>query len=1362
MSGSRGYTLVDGSASTSMESGSQGKLLSRGTIDKYSSTYVPHDRLSRYTTAISNLIPVRFRRVPGSEIPVDKIGLFSSVSFNWLNEYVSAGYKKRIGEKPLPTVSLQESCQINGPRIDSLWHNDIVKRGQSGASVPSIAWQFVKTRVLVSSLIHLLGMIIALCSPILVLQRIIYSTEDRLQVFPDPAPPKNSSSLPPAAPSTLNTTRSIEISEDFERIILMDNVIISTHVVLLISVETISYFLIAWSAAMNLRTATRLRSACLALAYRKLLRSSVRYAAPVHQTLTYFVPDSNTLFELISNGPLIFSGPLILLLSSLFIWHSMGHWALIGIAVLVVLYFGLILSAYLTKVFATRAMKFSLRRISLLQEFIEKICIAKIGKYDKRFASGIRTIREMELKEMKLGALSEGWSLCMVHVIPIVTVSAMTMAYLINHNYVVSANYIPCLVLILLNLKHCVRSSWLAMSSISRGVASLNKLKAILILKDTNRFTDKPIDRNLAIAINGGTFTWSQDNSPVDRIIRSSSQFILDETPTQMTNLSPSHTLLEVNFYAPKGRLIGVCGSSKSGKSSLLQAIMGQLHHAGGHVAIDGSCSYVPEEAGLFEGTLKENIILGEAFDASWYYKTIQACRLNEDLNSLPGSDDTDVSTVELTNCQRQKIALARAVYNNRDINLLDNPLGDVERPEGTEIFEKAIVQLLGEKCVILVSDKIQFLNRCDTIYVMKEGKIVEQGSHDELLQWNSEYTDLIKTFGRRQEGTINKDAAESVRGKHLSNGPSISDSILDISTQVERDSDEEGGTRMDRLKSELKYKAYINGNRGWWHGAIVCTLSLLYSIPIAAAPLVFTYIAQKMLTNTTMIAVILAFMVGFIIFWGLILMIIYNEDVFTSARNIHELWLQKINKAQISVFSTASSIILLNIFSLNLQEVDYMLPRLKITALTHVGISFFSIIILGILSPWLLLPAIIFMSAMFAYNFYVRGLLLALYELKIHSVTPIYTHTINTVRERAVIQAYRKEREFSKKFYKHCNANLAYDFLLDALKLWVEFRIKFLSALTLAIIMIICASLSAIKVRYEVLGLAFICTLQLTQSVIHLTGAVMSGNGSLLTIGVVDKYIMNIPQEKTEGDNIRKQWPAVPDIHFQDVLLSTNSPIDQEPLNFSIYAGEKVAFRGLDPELQRDLVKCLLQINEVFAGNIIIGSLKIFDISIEVLRDHVDYIPKVPVLFDGTVRYNVDPNRRNSEKTVVKTLQKMLLWEKIVKLDERLDNDTSNIFSLVEKKLLLLARIYLKSVAFSKHIIIIEELDQDAEILDGLFQDVLKQFTVIVLSSKSSWNAQRVIRLNDHKTIKTATTSPSSPAASTLLSVPKNIETSF
>lgn len=158
----------------------------------------------------------------------------------------------------------------------------------------------------------------------------------------------------------------------------------------------------------------------------------------------------------------------------------------------------------------------------------------------------------------------------------------------------------------------------------------------------------------------------------------------------------------------PKGKLIGICGASGSGKSSLLLAIMGQLNRINGQVTIDGNMSYVPEDFNLFEGTLKENIVMNESFDSSWYYKSIQACNLTNDISLLPGSDDTDVHTVELTMIQKQKIALARAVYANRDINLLDNPLRDSDVIESLEIFDKAIVQVLGLKSVVIITDKVQ------------------------------------------------------------------------------------------------------------------------------------------------------------------------------------------------------------------------------------------------------------------------------------------------------------------------------------------------------------------------------------------------------------------------------------------------------------------------------------------------------------------------------------------------------------------------------------------------------------------------------------------------------------------------------
>lgn len=186
----------------------------------------------------------------------------------------------------------------------------------------------------------------------------------------------------------------------------------------------------------------------------------------------------------------------------------------------------------------------------------------------------------------------------------------------------------------------------------------------------------------------------------------------------------------------------------------------------------------------------------------------------------------------------------------------------------------------------------------------------------------------------------------------------------------------------------------------------------------------------------------------------------------------------------------------------------DYTLPKLKITILMHFGISLFTTTILGIICPWLLLPMAIFITIIIIYQFYIRKLVIALNESRIESVTPIYNHVVSTVNERITIQAYRKERDFAKKFYKYCDANTTYDFMLKATKLWMEYRIKLISAVTLAAVIIICAAVNGVKDRYQVLGLGFICTIQLTQSLVHLTAAIIDVHGSLMIVGFVDNYI--------------------------------------------------------------------------------------------------------------------------------------------------------------------------------------------------------------------------------------------------------------
>ena len=211
--------------------------------------------------------------------------------------------------------------------------------------------------------------------------------------------------------------------------------------------------------------------------------------------------------------------------------------------------------------------------------------------------------------------------------------------------------------------------------------------------------------------------------------------------------VEPIPILRGINFCAPKGHLVGVCGQVGSGKTSLLLAVLGQMRLTRGQLARDGSCAYVSQQAWITNGTLRDNILFGETFVSNRYYKVVSSCCLNDDINLLPGNDLTEIGErgVNLSGGQKQRVALARALYANKDIYLLDDPLSAVDVNVGARLFENYIQGELRNKAVVLVTHQVQYLSHCDEIYVMKDGCISERGTHEELLKLDKEYASMVK-----------------------------------------------------------------------------------------------------------------------------------------------------------------------------------------------------------------------------------------------------------------------------------------------------------------------------------------------------------------------------------------------------------------------------------------------------------------------------------------------------------------------------------------------------------------------------------------------------------------------------------------
>ena len=193
--------------------------------------------------------------------------------------------------------------------------------------------------------------------------------------------------------------------------------------------------------------------------------------------------------------------------------------------------------------------------------------------------------------------------------------------------------------------------------------------------------------------------------------------------------------LEDINFFAPSKSLTVITGPVGSGKSTLLSAIAGEISNASGTIDYQGSVIYLPQTAWVFSGTIKENILFGQLYEESKYGRIIDVCALKEDFQRLPDGDQTVVGErgEVLSGGQQARVSLARAVYAEGDIYLLDDPLSAVDFKVGQHIFNKCIKDLLGDKIVLFASHQQQHMENADEVIVLRKGRVLDKGRFTEL-----------------------------------------------------------------------------------------------------------------------------------------------------------------------------------------------------------------------------------------------------------------------------------------------------------------------------------------------------------------------------------------------------------------------------------------------------------------------------------------------------------------------------------------------------------------------------------------------------------------------------------------------------
>jgi ATP-binding cassette subfamily C (CFTR/MRP) protein 4 len=184
--------------------------------------------------------------------------------------------------------------------------------------------------------------------------------------------------------------------------------------------------------------------------------------------------------------------------------------------------------------------------------------------------------------------------------------------------------------------------------------------------------------------------------------------------------------LNDVSLEASSGELVGIAGADGSGKSTLLQVILKEIEPTTGFVDVKGAVSYAVQEAWIFSASVRQNILFGEEMDLEKYQKVIRVCALEEDLSLFPHGDQTLVGErgVMLSGGQKARISLARAVYRDADIYLLDDPLSAVDAHVAEHIFNECFLNYLKNKSVVLVTHQVKYLSKVNQVYFIENGKL--------------------------------------------------------------------------------------------------------------------------------------------------------------------------------------------------------------------------------------------------------------------------------------------------------------------------------------------------------------------------------------------------------------------------------------------------------------------------------------------------------------------------------------------------------------------------------------------------------------------------------------------------------------
>eukprot|EP00644_Phytophthora_capsici_P001455 jgi/Phyca11/14970/fgenesh1_pg.PHYCAscaffold_10_\ len=1009
----------------------------------------------------------------------------------------------------------------------------------------------------------------------------------------------------------------------------------------------------------------RVRSAVCTAVYSKslVLSAAARQKKTTGEITNLMSIDAQRLQELSTFINSVWFSIFQIVVACYLLWKQIGPATFAGVAVIILM---LPVTAAISKL---------MRRLQLALMEVKDERI-KMQAWEHSFTKRVLEYRSEELSKLRTYIYARSGSMTLFSAIPSLVTVASFYTYVKLGNTLDVGTALTSLALFNI-LRFPLFMLPQVLNSIVEASVSIDRLSSYF--QEEEREKVGPGDlASVGVRVNKADFMWDTQPSASSSSEASSGSMeensllqedsILDKDALGGGDSLP--VLQNVSLEARPGNLIAVVGHVGAGKSTLLSGILGDARCSRGEVSLRGSVAYVSQQPFIQNATVRENICFGLPFNEVKYAEALRVSSMQKDLAVLPGGDMTEIGEkgINLSGGQRTRVALARAVYQDADIYLLDDILSAVDSHVGHDIFKECIKTCLKDKLVVLVTHGLTFLSECDRIMVLENGMVVEDDTYDHLMEKDGGLLmDLVAKYrdqDQQNESHSLEDVENDISVDELEEFEADNPTPERLARRLSRSSvrsersasdigvDSQLMTDEDRSVGDVAWQVY----KTWimaFGGVSAGLLVIIIFIATQCVNLMSTWWLSFWSENSQpkdeddkpvdpqsqmfYVYIYMALNVAYAVALYIRAITTYKGGL-RASRSLFQDLLARILRAPTSFFDTTPTGRIVNRLSKDVYTVDESIP------------ATWSMLLNTLVSVLVTLATISY-------------------------VTPIFMVILLPVL-------------FSTKNEQLIDRNQRAYFLNFAVNCWLALRLEFAGTLISAF-----AALTAVLAHSSdpergaafagLAGVSLTYAFSVTQSLTWSVRMVSQLQTQMVSVERIKNYtIMDTEAELTSVGKLppAQEWPSAGGIEFRNVDLRYRPGLPRvlRNLSLSIRPQEKIGIVGRTGAGKSSLVVALMRLVELDSGSIVIDGVDISTIGLHELRNKISIIPQDPVLFSGTVRSNVDPFDQYTDEQIWMSLRRAHLAHVVTALDSPVDEKGSN-FSVGERQLLCISRALLK-----------------------------------------------------------------------------------